>query len=74
MWFSLLKSRRIDMNAPLVDTFLAVAKSTVGISLLNNTMAHTALAVFLCVEHCYAQIMVGRTGAEKSAPVRHCVR
>nr|QRN76181.1 hypothetical protein [Escherichia coli] len=31
MWLSLLKSRRIDINAPLVDTFRTVAKSTVGI-------------------------------------------
>ncbi|WP_123058028.1 ash family protein [Escherichia albertii] len=35
-------------------------------------MAHTALAVFLCVKHCYTRIMVGRAGAEKSAPVCHC--
>ncbi|HCS4653992.1 TPA: ash family protein [Escherichia coli] len=62
MWLSLLKSRRIDMNAPLVDTFRAVAKSTTGIGTPIIIMAHTALAVFLCVKHCYTPIMVGRAG------------
>ncbi|EAU1850837.1 hypothetical protein D5422_23180 [Salmonella enterica] len=62
MWLSLLKSRRIDMNAPLVDTFRAVAKSTVGIGVPIIIMAHTALAVFLCVKHSYTRIMVGRAG------------
>ncbi|MEL8620224.1 ash family protein [Escherichia coli] len=50
------------MNAPLVDTFRAVAKSTAGIGTPIIIMAHTALAVFLCVKHCYTPIMVGRAG------------
>ncbi|EJD6659803.1 ash family protein [Enterobacter cloacae] len=47
-----------------METFRAVAKSAAGISLPISTMAHTALAVFLCVKYGYTQIMVGCAGAE----------
>ncbi|EET4540988.1 hypothetical protein J3716_004388 [Salmonella enterica subsp. enterica serovar Infantis] len=45
-----------------MDTFRAVAKSTAGIGVPIIIMAHTALAVFLCVKHGYTRIMVGRAG------------
>ncbi|EGK2615385.1 ash family protein [Salmonella enterica] len=31
-------------------------------------MAHTALAVFLCVKHGHIRIMVGRAGEPKGSP------
>ena len=48
---------------------MAAAKSVAGIGVLEFKTAHNrALAVFLCAMHCYTQIMVGRAGAEQSAP------
>lgn len=50
-------------------TALAAAKSVAGIGVLEFKTAHNrALAVFLCAMHCYTKIMVGRAGAEQSAP------
>ncbi|HBT3929936.1 TPA: hypothetical protein MBK75_004410 [Klebsiella pneumoniae] len=54
---------------PLCHSDRASAKSGAGIGLPDYYKgAHTARAVFLCVQHSYTQIMVGCVGAEKSAP------
>ncbi|EGI5795747.1 hypothetical protein VS55_004773 [Salmonella enterica subsp. enterica serovar Othmarschen] len=37
-----------------------------------NTMAHTALAVFLCVKHSHIRIMVGCAGEPKGSPGSLC--
>ncbi|AKH89025.2 Rha family phage regulatory protein [Edwardsiella tarda] len=51
-------------------TALAAAKSVAGIGVLEFSTAHDrAIAVFLCAMHGYIQIMVGRAGASKDAPV-----
>ncbi|ELV7528720.1 ash family protein [Edwardsiella ictaluri] len=48
----------------------AAAKSVAGIGVPEFSTAHDrALAVFLCAMHGYIQIMVGRAGASKDAPV-----
>ncbi|ECY3258986.1 peptidase [Salmonella enterica subsp. enterica serovar Alachua] len=50
-------------------TVFAAAKSVAGIGVLEFTNEHNrALAVFLCTQHCYIQIMVGRAGASQDAP------
>ncbi|GDC36063.1 phage antirepressor Ant [Escherichia coli] len=49
---------------------LAAAKSVAGIGVPEFSTAHNrAKAVFLCAMHGYIQIMVGRAGASKDAPV-----
>lgn len=48
---------------------LAAAKSVAGIGVLKLITEHNrAHAVFSCHEHCYAQIMVGRTGPTSVGP------
>lgn len=48
---------------------LAAAKSVAGIGFLKLITEHNrAHAVFSCHEHCYAQIMVGRTGPTSVGP------
>lgn len=50
-------------------TALAAAKSVAGIGVPGSIRAHNrACAVFLCVKHGHIRIMVGRVGAEQSAP------
>lgn len=50
-------------------TALAAAKSVAGIGVPELKTAHNrALAVFLCAMYDYTEIMVGRAGAEQSAP------
>lgn len=50
-------------------TAMAAAKSVAGIGVPESYIEHNrALAVFLCALHCYTLIMVGRAGAEQSAP------
>ncbi|MDN5184286.1 ash family protein, partial [Escherichia coli] len=49
---------------------LAAAKSVAGIGVPEFSTAHNrAKAVFLCAMQGYIQIMVGRAGASKDAPV-----
>ncbi|WP_201735916.1 Rha family phage regulatory protein [Escherichia coli] len=50
-------------------TVSAPYKAGAGIGVLKFNIEHNcAHAVFSCHEHCYAQIMVGRTGASQDAP------
>ncbi|ECF2366556.1 immunity protein [Salmonella enterica subsp. enterica serovar Mountpleasant] len=50
-------------------TVPAPHKTGAGIGVSESYIEHNrALAVFLCALHCYTQIMVGRAGAEQSAP------
>ncbi|WP_252997086.1 ash family protein [Shigella sonnei] len=43
-------------------------KSVVGIGVSDNITTHSRVCGFFCVKHCHIRIMVGRAGAEKSAP------
>ncbi|HAL9368515.1 TPA: ash family protein [Escherichia coli] len=44
------------------------AKPVVGIGVPDNITTHSRVCGFFCVKHCHIRIMVGRAGAEKSAP------
>ncbi|EAM1080759.1 ash family protein [Salmonella enterica] len=59
----------IDINAPLVDTFRAVAKSAAGIETPFITGAQHALSVFFCVMLCYTHSMVSWARQPSGWPV-----
>ncbi|EJZ0118557.1 Rha family transcriptional regulator [Escherichia coli] len=61
--------QHIDSAIPGRYTVLAPYKAGAGIGVLKLITEHNrAHAVFSCHEHCYAQIMVGRTGPTSVGP------
>ncbi len=61
--------QHIDSAIPGRYTVQAPYKTGAGIGVLKLITEHNrAHAVFLCHEHCYAQIMVGRTGPTSVGP------
>lgn len=67
---SVTDHQHIDSAIPGRYTVQAPYKAGVGIGVPEFSTAHNrAKAVFLCAMHGYIQIMVGRAGASKDAPV-----
>lgn len=66
---SVTDHQHIDSAIPGRYTVQAPYKAGVGIGVLKLITEHNrAHAVFSCHEHCYAQIMVGRTGPTSVGP------
>ncbi|EPY6028175.1 Rha family phage regulatory protein, partial [Escherichia coli] len=66
---SVKRHQHIDSAIPGRYTVQAPYKAGAGIGVLKFTEEHNrAHAVFSCHEHCYAQIMVGRTGPTSVGP------